>query len=187
MHFCCVSLWLAHPANGVPPKVVVEHYCIGDLKAALTCCRTEEGAGGGSGPARLAAALRHLAVQTPKRHPHHRSAPPWVLPVASACGTGTTGGRQGESHFCRSTAASARICSGAAASVPSGGWYFEWVGYDAGRNAFGGEHPAWLPPTAMVLRAAFETLEVRGVTMVLLCPCAEEVHSACARCTSTYV
>jgi hypothetical protein len=65
----------------------------------------------------------------------------------------------------------ARKFAQAAASVPSGGWYFEWVGYDAGRSALGGEHPAWLPPTAMVLRAAFETLEVRVVTMVLLSTC----------------
>jgi hypothetical protein len=42
-----------------------------------------------------------------------------------------------------------------AAIAPSGGWYFEFP--SAGR-----EHPAWLPPTAMVLRAAFETLEVRA-------------------------
>ena len=36
----------------------------------------------------------------------------------------------------------------------AGGWYFEWMGYDRYVR-----HPAWLDPRALVLRAAFETLQ----------------------------
>ncbi len=35
----------------------------------------------------------------------------------------------------------------------TGGWYFEWAGWEQ-HSA----HPAWLHPNALVLRAAFETL-----------------------------
>lgn len=48
------------------------------------------------------------------------------------------------------------------ATHTTGGWYFEWVGYDSRRGVAAAEHPAWLDPLAMVLRAAFETLQVES-------------------------
>ena len=156
---CFLSLAPAEQNMGCPPcKVVMGRQLIAFLKAALSCRRAEEGVCGGPRSARLAAALCYLAVQTPQHHPHHRSAAPWVPPAL----TRDKGQRQANDKVHHVTARAQlqtrKVAQGLLRSClkcPSGGWYFEFP-------SGGREHPASLPPTAMVLRAAFETLEVRA-------------------------
>lgn len=141
------------------------HRTCADPKVSTTR-RPEAGPAGGACQAGVAAAARHLAVQAPQRHPHHGCG----LQLCSLCCAAsfistswrffTVHSRACVAHLHVVYTSCAAVQASGVVSI-AGGWYFEWVGYDSRQRGAAAEHPAWLEPAAMVLRAAFETLQVR--------------------------